>query len=449
MKAGDAPPGISEAGSERPVVRLIRREEEPRWNDLMATHHYLGFRRLVGESLKYVAEQDGEWSALLGWHAAAFNCGSRDRWIGWASEQQRWRRLRYVANNARFLILPGRGHHNLASQVLGANLRQLSRDWTAVFNHPVVLAETFVDERFRGTCYLAAGWVKLGETLGYRRNGGRYYFHGQQRSVWVKALDVRARELLSAPFDPPAFQPGGDVFDLNIVLDPEGGLLRRLAALPDARKRRGIRHSQVAVLMVAASACLSGARSFVAIGEWASELSQEALKRLGCRFHPVRRCYLPPSEPTLRRTLQTVDVDLMDKEIGAWLNERTKVAAVAVDGKTLRGSRGADGRGIHLMSVLVHKEGVVLGQRDVSHKTNEITQMKPLLDPLDLRGKVVTADALHTQIETARYLVEDKQADYVFTVKENQPQLLQDIAALDRGSFSPSGGNRGQGARSA
>src|SRR3972149_2689243 len=87
------------------LVRPVRTDEVVHWDRLMAAHHYLGVRRLVGESLRYVAEQGGQWVALLGWGSAAFKCASRDRWIGWTPEQQ-WRRLRYVANNLRFLVLP-------------------------------------------------------------------------------------------------------------------------------------------------------------------------------------------------------------------------------------------------------------------------------------------------------------------------------------------------------
>ena len=134
----------------------------------------LGSRSWSGSPLRYVAEQGGRWLALRGWGAAAFKGGPRDAWIGWGKSQQ-WRRLRYIANNMRFLILPGERRPNLASQILGANLRRLSGDWQAVFGHPIVLAETFVDPDFQGTCYRAAGWQKLGKTQGYGRNGGRYY----------------------------------------------------------------------------------------------------------------------------------------------------------------------------------------------------------------------------------------------------------------------------------
>jgi len=440
--------GGAGAGGSGPVqVRLIEAGEGGQWDELMAVHHYLGFRTLVGESLKYVAEQDGSWLALLGWGAAAFKCGPRDRWIGWTRSQQ-WRRLRYVASNMRFLILPGQRRPNLASQVLAANLHRLSRDWQGIFGHPIVLAETFVDPDFAGTCYRAAGWEELGQTQGYRRNGSRYYFHGRPKAVFVRPLHRKGRKWLTDPFDVPAFQPGGaDLPNLNYVLEARGELLRLLGELPDPRKRRGIRHRQANVLMVAICATLAGMRSFAAIGEWAAQLPQEALERLGCRWHPIHGHYLPPSEPTLRRTLQAVDVDLVDRELGRFLAHRSMGMAVAVDGKAVRGAVGKDGKQVHLLGALVHKQGVVIGQRQVDGKTNEITEFKPLLEPLDLAGQVVTADAMHTQKDHARFLVEEKGADYLFIAKGNQPGLEEALQALDQGSFSPSGDPGGEGPR--
>ncbi len=98
-----------------------------------------------------------EWGALLGWAAAAWKCRSRDQWIGWTRDQ-RWTRLRFVANNARFLTLPDGQVPNLASKILVLNTCRLREDWTAVYGHPVALAETFVDPaRFTDTSYRAVG----------------------------------------------------------------------------------------------------------------------------------------------------------------------------------------------------------------------------------------------------------------------------------------------------
>ncbi len=135
------------------VVRLVRHDEFYLWRSLMREHHYLGFDRIVGKALHYVATIGSHWVALLGWGAAALKCGVRDEWIGW-DRQTQWRRLHLIANNVRFLILPDWRRPNMASHLLALNLKRLSRDWQCCHGHPVLLSETFVDSsRFRSTCY--------------------------------------------------------------------------------------------------------------------------------------------------------------------------------------------------------------------------------------------------------------------------------------------------------
>lgn len=424
------------------VVRPIRPDEGQRWAELMAEHHYLGFRLLVGNSLKYVAEAHGEWLALMGWGGSAFKSGPRDRWIGWTRGQQ-WQRLHLVVNNLRFLVLPEVHIPNLASRVLSLNLKRLSADWESVYGHPVLLVETFVDlARFRGTCYRAAGWQVLGNTRGFGRNAGRYFEHGKPKMVLVRPLQRQTCQLLSSVMLPPELaNKERSLVDLNSVsLEGAGGLVQQLARLKDPRKRKGIRHQQLSILAVAVCAVLSGARSFVAIGEWASQQSQELLRRLKCRKIPGQTTRIPPSESTLRRTLQSVDAEEADRLLGAWLSEQnpTTGGAVAIDGKTLRGSGTSDGKPVHLLAALLHKEGIVIGQRSVDEKTNEIPEAPKLLKDLDLEGRVLTADALHTQVKLANFLKQKKKADYVFIVKENQPKLLRDIQELEERDFSPS-----------
>ena len=104
---------------------------------------------------------------------------------------------------------------------------------------------------------------------------------------------------------------------------------------------------------------------------------------------------------------------------------------IALDGKTVRGARTKDGTAPHLLAAMICGARAVIAQRDVDVKTNEITQVKPLLEEVDITGALVTADALHVQKETARYLVEDKGADYLFTaVKDNEPSLFAALDAL-------------------
>jgi hypothetical protein len=223
------------------TVRRVTHHEVARWQALMAEHHYLGFPGFVGERLYQVAEWPGHWLALIGWTAAAYRCRARDRWIGWSDDQRR-RRLRFVANNARFLILPNAHAPHLGSRVLGLALRHLYRDWEAVHGHPVVLAETFIDpSRFRGTVYWAANWQDVGTTLGFGRHHGTYAWHGQIKRVAVRPLVSRAQAWLTAAWDVPAFISGGPSLRLSTESLTTGrrSLMARLQALPDVANPGG------------------------------------------------------------------------------------------------------------------------------------------------------------------------------------------------------------------
>jgi predicted transposase YbfD/YdcC len=205
-------------------------------------------------------------------------------------------------------------------------------------------------------------------------------------------------------------------------------LLPVLAAVPDPRARRGVRHRLAVILSLAVCAVLAGARSFTAIAEWAADADQVTREALGVTG-------VVPSESTFRRTLQNLDADALDDAAGAWAQQRTAPAAgarrmIAVDGKTLRGSGMAGGPGRHLLAALDHAHGVVLGQVDVEAKTNEIPMFATLLDRIDLAGAVVSADALHAQHAHANYLVTQRGAHYLLTVKRNQPSLHAQLAEL-------------------
>jgi predicted transposase YbfD/YdcC len=208
------------------------------------------------------------------------------------------------------------------------------------------------------------------------------------------------------------------------------GLLLVLEGVADPRKRRGVRHRLAVILGLAVCAVLAGARTFTAIAEWAADADEATMAEFG-----ITRV---PCESTLRRTLQNLDADAFDDQVGGWTQERTTPTPgvrrrVAVDGKTLRGSAvGADPDqpGRHLLAALDHAHGVVLGQVDVAAKTNEIPMFTTLLDRIDLSDAVVTADAMHAQRAHAEYLIDQRNAHYLLTVKGNQPHLHAQLAAL-------------------
>jgi hypothetical protein len=306
-----------------------------------------------------------------------------------------------------------------------------------VHGYRVLLAETFVDEaRFAGTCYLAANWIEVGRTRGFGKCNTRYTEHGHKKRVLVYPLDRQARIALASAVPHPRL-PLTPVKPMHLSDEDADSLVRRLQALPDVRTPAGRRHNLASMLALAICAVISGARGSNAIAEWGQRATQPMLRRLRCRFDRKLQRHVPPSEATLRRALCRMALEPLERLLGQWLMQPVPLAAVALDGKTLKGSRRKGQPAKHLVSVLTHGTGIVVNQRPVADKSNEITAVKPLLDPLPLAGCVVTADALHTQNETARYLVEDKKADYVFTVKDNQPTLKNDIQSLGLQALPP------------
>lgn len=241
---------------------------------------------------------------------------------------------------------------------------------------------------------------------------------------------------------------------------PEQGLVAHLATVPDPRDRRGVRHRLASLLSVAVCAVLAGARSLAEIGEWAADAPTEVLTALGVRHDPWTGAVCPPDESTVRRVLVGIDGDALDTAVGAWLDglspmpasptvepptPRDPWPAVAVDGKTLRGSGNHTDAPIHLLAAMRHDTTAVLGQVTVDDKSNEITAFAPLLTGLELARTVVTADALHGQREHAQFLVTVKHAAYVLLIKRNQPHLYRQLAALPWGAVPVGDHTRGRG----
>jgi predicted transposase YbfD/YdcC len=214
------------------------------------------------------------------------------------------------------------------------------------------------------------------------------------------------------------------------VPESAGGLPAALAGLPDPRSRRGVRHPMTVVVTAAVCAVVAGYRSYTAIAEWVADVPDATVLALG--ILPDRR----PSEAMIRRLLQALDPDLLTTAIGVWLAGRASNSvaanrrAIAVDGKTLRGSRTTKTVAQHVLAACDQNTAVVLASTGVDGKTNEITRFKPLLDQIsDLRDTVITADALHCQRDHITYLAE-RGAHWILTVKGNQPSLHNQLAGL-------------------
>jgi predicted transposase YbfD/YdcC len=207
-------------------------------------------------------------------------------------------------------------------------------------------------------------------------------------------------------------------------------LIEVLAEMPDFRHNRGKRHSLTAILALACSAMLCGYRSYTAISEWGRNYGGHLMQALGF----TRR---PPCAATLHTVLRGLDREVFEAYVGAWGEELlagTPLSpdteeAIAVDGKTLRGSKKQGAPGAHLLSALAPRLGLTLVQHAVADKTNEIPAALELLRQLVVTGRVVTMDALLTQRAIARQIVEAG-GDYVMVVKDNQPQFREDIETV-------------------
>jgi predicted transposase YbfD/YdcC len=205
-------------------------------------------------------------------------------------------------------------------------------------------------------------------------------------------------------------------------------LIEVFAAIPDFRKPRGKRHPFTAIFALACCAMLCGSRSYSAMAEWGRNYGARLAQALGFTHDT-------PCAATLHTIFRRVNRDEFEAHLGAWADSvvgslpaapETPEVAMALDGKTLRGSTKQGAPGTHLFSALAHHVGVTLAQHAVDDKTNEITAVETLLCQLVLEGRIVTMDALLTQRRVAQTIV-DKGGDYVMIVKDNQPQLRADI----------------------
>ncbi|MFJ8159133.1 ISAs1 family transposase [Streptomyces sp. NPDC094468] len=218
----------------------------------------------------------------------------------------------------------------------------------------------------------------------------------------------------------------GQVADLRTFLE----------RVPDLRARRGRWYSLTAILLICACAAVSGARSVDEIAEWAARASDTVLTAVGVRRHPLR-WRRSPSRTTIGRVLAAVDGDALDRAIGAYLADRNSAGTasgqrqvIAVDGKSLRGSPRLSAGRRHLLYAVTHHRALTLAQAEVGNKTNESAHFRPLLEPLDLDGTLVTFDALHSVQANGTWLVETKNAHYIAMIKRNQSTAHRQLAAL-------------------
>jgi hypothetical protein len=424
-------------------VDLIQNNrDKARARRLLAKHHYLGDVHAVGEQLYYAIKDElGQWLGVLVFCAASRRLRARDQWIGWTEEQRR-RRLALVVNNCRFLLLPDRSVPNLGSRSLRLTLERLCADWQARYGHPVLVVETFVDpEQFCGTVYTASGWIELGKTDGYGRVRRDFYVaHDKPKRLFVRELCRRAQRSLQAE------QLKSDLAAVEQRVPPRPTqsatelrtLVAHLKGIPDYRRRIGS-YPLWSLVAIGVLAHLCGSpRGQKDLVLFAKGLSQAQRRALGIRPLADGR-YPAPSQPTFCRMMQHIDAPALEQ---VFVRYQRQVRGVPPSDEliVLDGKEPKHGGGHSVLTAVSVPSQYYLGSAMVDQKTNEIPVARELFHRLELDGRQVSLDALHTQTQTGRELVLEHGADYLLTVKDNQPTLrknIEKIVPAPPADFSP------------
>lgn len=405
---------------------LTNRKDIKRCLRLLDKHHYLKGLKTVGERLFYaIVDEDGDWLGVAVFMAAARRLRHRDEWIGWTDEQRR-RRLSLVVNNSRFLLLPHKTVPNLGSAALKLLCGTLGEDWMEHYGHPVLAVETFVDpDLFSGTVYTAAGWIELGLTNGNGRVSRDFYErHDRPKRLFVRELQRNARRSLQADKLKPS---------LAMVEAKSGPRWTRsddeLASLkerfkqevPDYHTKRCLYPVHALLTIMAAAHLSESPRGQKDYAKFAKSLSQSQRRAVGINRRPGSGRYGAPDQSTFSRMMSRVDAGIVEKVLLEWQTQIRGPAPgneiIAMDGKI-----PACGGGKNVVTAIASPSQYYLGCAITPEKTNEITAVRELCAKIDIDGRDVSLDALHTQVETSHVIVENG-GHYFYTVKDNQPQL--------------------------
>ena len=416
------------------VEPLLTDPQIGRAAELLDKHHYLGAPNPVGERLWYAAiAPDGEWLGVLLFTAASRRLRHRDQWIGWSDEQRR-RRLPLVINNSRFLLLPDKTSPNLGSAVLSRVAARLSNDWLERYGHPVLVMETFVDPQlFRGTVYRASGWKELGHTQGNQRVSRDYYEpHDRPKLLFVRELARNACRSLQAEHLKPALAA------VEAASPPRctqrGGELKSLTAMfrqrvPEYRNRRRCIYPVHALLGIMAAAHLADApRGQKDLEAFAQSLSQAQLKALGVRRDSKTRRFPTPDQTTFSRMMSNVNADIVEQVLLDW-QQRIRGPVPEKEIVVIDGKQPKHAGGHNVVTAISSPSLHYLGCELVEDKSNEIPAARKLIVRLDLDGKLVSLDALHSCQQTARQIVLEAGADYALTIKDNCSAIKERIEA--------------------
>jgi hypothetical protein len=422
-------------------LRLLTSPEDiARCDQIIVEHHYLHNVSLVGEHLRYAFIYKGQWLAVATWSAAAFHIKDRDQFIGWSGEQCRRRRA-LIANNSRLLVMPDCHYPNLISRFMKLMLERLSADWQKRWGHPLALVETFVDPRhYTGTAYKVSGWSHLGKTAGWKRDADDFYEKNDApKQIWVRELVKKACMKLRAPHLPLEWARVEEAARVRCAAKAAEirSLMESLVKeAPEYRRTQALAYPLAGLVALMVMAAAQGVvRGPQDLADYADTLSQGQLRALRFRADPHTRKIRCPKKTTFTRVLHEVDDDLIERVLLKWQDQilgPRQDRMIIFDGKKVRHA------GVQIVNA-VDSKGRFLGSVLTASKSNEIPAARELLDGQDLLGKILVADAMHTQDETAKQILLEGGGDYLLSVKGNQSTLETDLTKLfEKQIFSPS-----------
>lgn len=426
-----SPVAITNCGAKAPrltthvVTEAVART---RFDQLLKDQHRLGTRKGKGRTLYQVICREEQWVGLILWTGALWHLKARDQWVGWDGPL-RSERLQLVVHQARFLVLEDTRQPNLASQMLGAAVRDLPAQWEEVHGYRPLLAETFTDpESHAGTCYKASGW----EPVGMSGRDGRHYAEKlpqalRPKKLWLKALHPQAKSWLCQTEVPEACRAGlaAHTAERCALRAPQlFSLFEALQQVPDPRSRCARRYLMGAVLSLTALGLLRGAVHVSAILRTAQKLSQSQRAQLRLPWKKGTRFRQVPGYDVFRGVLGRVDLEALARVLTQWLQSHAGELprTLAVDGKTIRDHLGL------IVTLVDAEEGApVAVAANVAGKGHELKTTQALLasPEVNLLNATVTADSLHCQDQTAHIITREKGGDFVLQVRDNQPTLHQ------------------------
>lgn len=378
---------------------------------LFSRHHPLGTKKAIGRRLCYAVTYKGNWVAVALFDVAVTRNHLREKRISW-SDSQRKERIQHLANNSRYLILPDyQGEKNLASKALSLITDRLSADWLRRYGIPILAVETYVDPQHndnKGSCYLGAGWENLGYSSGYQAAGAEERTHSKW--YFLKALHTDSFAALRADI-PHALLTGvksvSKESNNNYVLDATKfdikALQKDLLKIKDPRSGQGKRYRFIPLLSLCIAAVVSGYTQYRQIADWIAKLPAPDRAKFGLPGDMV------PTESTIGYFISRIDPVQLQTVLREWLLKTYKKEVpsntITLDGKALRATSSDAKEQKAFLNVFANELGIVIEHAPTLKGAGEKSTARSVIkSEIALKGKVVLADAIHTDIQMLQVL---------------------------------------------